>query len=215
MKRRAFTLIELLVVISIIALLVGILLPALGAARETAKLAVCASGLHQMGVGVMAYAIDYDSYLPSDEQTTANFGPYNLYSGRIWPTQVAAQTGFNGFKRFHNLGRLYDKEYIGDEDIFYCPSMETEPYTRNTYDSPWPAPKVGAASPNGRVHTSYQFNPRVAEPVVNMESHAQKRRYERIDDFKTADVLVMDMVAKEVTLHSLSSVSVVLSDNKR
>jgi prepilin-type N-terminal cleavage/methylation domain-containing protein/prepilin-type processing-associated H-X9-DG protein len=62
--RQAFTLIELLVVISIIALLVGILLPALGAARKTAQRAVCLSNQRQVGVGMMTYATNNDDRLP-------------------------------------------------------------------------------------------------------------------------------------------------------
>ncbi|MEM6332617.1 MAG: DUF1559 domain-containing protein [Planctomycetota bacterium] len=53
-----FTLIELLVVISIIALLIGILLPALGAARSTARGAVCQSNMRMMGIAYMTYATD-------------------------------------------------------------------------------------------------------------------------------------------------------------
>ena len=62
---RAFTLIELLVVISIIALLVALLLPALSAAREQAQRGVCASNFRQMTVGVHAYSVDENGHLPS------------------------------------------------------------------------------------------------------------------------------------------------------
>jgi len=64
MRRHAFTLIELLVVVSIIALLIAILLPALNQARYTAKLTVCAAQMHQMGVGVLSYASEYNGDYP-------------------------------------------------------------------------------------------------------------------------------------------------------
>ena len=63
-SNSGFTLIELLVVISIIALLIGILLPALGAARDAARTTQCLSGLRQMGIGFNAYAFEYKGTLP-------------------------------------------------------------------------------------------------------------------------------------------------------
>ena len=63
-KRRAFTLIELLVVISIIALLIAILLPALGAARRSAKTLQCKSNLRQLQIATTAYQVEHNNLLP-------------------------------------------------------------------------------------------------------------------------------------------------------
>lgn len=61
-KRKAFTLIELLVVISIIALLIAILLPVLGNARDAARGAACMSNFRQVAIGEAVYQLDSDEY---------------------------------------------------------------------------------------------------------------------------------------------------------
>jgi prepilin-type N-terminal cleavage/methylation domain-containing protein len=71
--RKGFTLIELLVVIAIIALLIGILLPALGQARRTARLARCMANMKQLGVAMHTYAAEFKEKIFGYSATTANW----------------------------------------------------------------------------------------------------------------------------------------------
>jgi prepilin-type N-terminal cleavage/methylation domain-containing protein/prepilin-type processing-associated H-X9-DG protein len=100
-SRLAFTLIELLVVVAIIALLISILLPALSGARESAKVAVCASNMHQQLLALQYYGEDNDRRMPliNGLRNLGVNGPYFQY-----------QTIFAFFPYVLNL------------DLFKCPS---------------------------------------------------------------------------------------------
>jgi len=93
-RRFAFTLVELLVVIGIIAVLIGILLPALNKARKAAKTAACLSNVRQLAMAVMQYHTESKGYSPYYNKGTADDGQTQKFQIE-WMAQVVKPEQLN------------------------------------------------------------------------------------------------------------------------
>ena len=157
---HGFTLVELLVVISIIALLVSILLPALNKAREAAKLVTCSTNERQHGFAFYQYAEDHNGRIVPGNHEIGE----TLYAGGgtiptnmgflLWGSGQYQGKPFQAFRVQGSGGGGYLPLPTSDHSVIYCPSEKV-----NLYDTPdaW-----GAFEPNwgrsGRfVMMGYEF----------------------------------------------------------
>jgi prepilin-type N-terminal cleavage/methylation domain-containing protein/prepilin-type processing-associated H-X9-DG protein len=114
---RAFTLIELLIVIAVIALLIGLLLPALAAARESGRAVKCASNLRQWGVAVNAYAAESKGFLPRRGQGVNPLVNYQRESD--WFNALPPHLGEQRYMDLFANGLIARP---GSQTVWMCPS---------------------------------------------------------------------------------------------
>jgi prepilin-type N-terminal cleavage/methylation domain-containing protein/prepilin-type processing-associated H-X9-DG protein len=153
----SFTLIEMLVVIAIIAILAGLLLPALARAREESRRKSCSSNLSQIVKACTTYQEPNGDFFPAFEQYTYTDPPIGPATGfshtSAWPnaipqanwapTSVAGADG--NFQPMPSLACLYPG-YVDNVKVFGCPSTPDKPQIAFRYY-------------NGARHTCFGFSP--------------------------------------------------------
>ena len=168
-QRSGFTLIELLVVISILALLLSIMVPALGTAKKRAMQLVCATNMRALGQGIVIYSDQNDGHLPMNiyqekETRRDRSSPWASYYIGMYAASVAAGTPeerwdnmMNGPGWVGNLGYLFAEGVLegGIEELAYCPSNKSVSFSFQTYGGATNFP----SSEDGTIRCSYSYLP--------------------------------------------------------
>lgn len=140
--RPAFTIADLMVSMTVIAILIGLLMPTIWSVRETARRVICGSNIRQLGIGIALYADDHEDRLPSTQFVGDNKAQEML--------RVRVEKGADAVNNsdWDGLGWLYEA-YLPESHVFYCPS-HTGGNTFEVFSDRW-------ANKYGRIICNYQF----------------------------------------------------------
>jgi prepilin-type N-terminal cleavage/methylation domain-containing protein len=170
---RGFTLIEILVSMSVIALLISLLVPSLGGAREAGKTAACTSNLRQLGLAWSLYANDFaDRAMP-----LAYFASQDIGSGEEiywWGTHGTSSTPVD-----HSRGFVapYLDSQLAKASVFECP------------DQPWGSYR--AQGPSGGITSTYGYNGYYLSPsrTPGWASTISSRPWRRLSEIRETSTL--------------------------
>ena len=199
--KKAFTLIELLVVVAIIAVLISLLLPALGQAREMAKKAACGSNMNQIARSIYFYAQDNHSWLPAYERYTTNvwyqrtgaaFGNYTYNLGGIAKLvkKPSVSTTNTTIALYLKLSYAQGVGYLENCDVLFCPGDTTYAplRVRNPIDTHGWAPYEYTSSMTSATDFNasgyWYMNVPDDERVMGYQTFEEDKYYEELKRYK-------------------------------
>lgn len=163
-ENTGFTLVELLVVVAIIALLVSILLPSLGSARQMTLRVLCAGNLRQIDLAVNMYLNDYNDTYPFAQDPVSTDPFYWLWMGRGWRGFV--EPYFNTTVNKDNPSVLLCRADQTEKDKYEATSYA---YSMSFYHSP-----EQIDSMTGTADTYSNTQPSVAQQAGDVRSPSAK-----------------------------------------
>src|SRR5262245_58116180 len=173
-RLASFTLVELLVVIALISLLAGLLLPALGRAKEQTKIIQCLNHLRQIGLGVKMYVDDNRSTLPprNNTQFDTNATPFENYALGVGGNDPAPSHSF--------IARATRRPlyiYVGKSEAFHCPADngQVEPLPDYNDDGNWKPSNHKALGCSYRFNAAFWGNDTLQTPDDPLNNLAGKK----------------------------------------
>jgi prepilin-type N-terminal cleavage/methylation domain-containing protein/prepilin-type processing-associated H-X9-DG protein len=207
-RKRGFTIVELLVVIGIIALLLGLLLPALSSVKATSRAAASMSNLRQWGVGTTQFCMFNKETLPWEGFKEAIDMPLNFAQSTWWANAVPPFVGQKPYSEISNAASADSPVPMppDDDGIFIDPGAErplSTPYLggpsgnqkqfffcyvpnsqlNNTYEND---PNYGSNDPYARVKLSFISN--ASATVIMLEMRTVKSELASDDPFFNKDL---------------------------